>query len=264
MFKTNVIKKRIKQVIYTATGLAGIKKEDVFLISFPKSGNTWVKFILLNMLVEAKELKDNVSFKVLDETIPELSRDNLLKPWKYKTIPRFIKSHIAYRKLFFKDSKALFIVRDPKDVMVSYFHYVNNNYGYNFNGDFSAFIRHEKFGLEACITHQLSWQDKASVIIKYEDLKNIGVDILYNALLALGINTEKNLVAHAFENAAFEKMKKLDEGPKKYEHAHKKEYNFMRKGTGNQWIDYFNDSDLDYYKALLEKYKYRYINYYES
>ncbi|CAN5542947.1 sulfotransferase domain-containing protein [soil metagenome] len=260
----NVVTKRLSQVIYTVTALAGIKDEDIFLISFPKSGNTWVKFILLNILIEAKELKAGASFKVLDETIPELSRDNLMRPWKYKILPRFIKSHIVYRKLFFRNNKALFIVRDPRDVMVSYFHYVNNNYGYNFQGDFSAFIRHEKLGLEACLLHHVSWQNKAAVTIKYEDLKINGTDVLYNALAKLGINVKHSLVSQAFENATFENMQKLEQGPKKYTRTHKKEYNFMRKGTGNQWLDYFSGTDVDYYNALLKKHNARYINYYES
>jgi estrone sulfotransferase len=260
----DLVKRRLVQSFYTATFIVGRKKDDIFLVSFPKSGNTWVKFILLNVLIESGELKKDVSFKSLDETIPEISRDNIMKEWKYKAIPRFIKSHVAYSKFFFKDNKALLIVREPRDVMVSYFHYALNTHGFNFNEDFSAFIRHKKFGLEACMLHHISWQKKAAAIIKYEDLKKKGEAVLSDALRQLSIDVPANLMHNAFEKSSFENMKKLEQSQKKYENIHKNNYQFMRKGSGNQWREYFNENDLDYYNSLLRKYKSVYQNYYES
>jgi hypothetical protein len=260
----NTLSKKISQTYYTISALAGINKEDIFLVSYPKSGNTWVKFILLNILVEAGELENDYSFKTLDETIPEISRDNLMKKWKYKAIPRFIKSHIAYKEIFFKKNRTLLIIRDPRDVMVSYFHYALNTTGFNFDGDFSSFIRHKKYGLESCIRHQISWQHKASSIIKYEDLKKNGKEILITAIDKLGISLQKEILHQAFEKASFENMKKLEKTPKKYKNIHKKGYNFMRKGSGGQWSEYFTEDDINYYESLLEKHKDSYINFYEE
>lgn len=260
----NLVKRRLVQSVYTATFIIGRKKNDIFLVSFPKSGNTWVKFILLNILIESGELKGDVSFKSLDETIPEISRDNIMKKWKYKVLPRFIKSHIVYSKFFFNDNKALLITRDPRDVMVSYFHYALNTHGFDFDEDFPAFIRHKKFGLEACILHQISWQKKATAIIKYEDLKKNGEIILSGVLKQLNIEVPEDILHTAFEKSSFDKMKKLEQSPKKYENIHKNDYKFMRKGLGNQWREYFTDNDVDYYNSLLRKYKSVYQNYYES
>ncbi len=260
----NLLLKRISQSYYSTTALMGIKKEDVFLVSFPKSGNTWVKFILLNVLFEAGELNKDISFKSLDETIPEISRDNLLKNWNYKVLPRFIKSHIVYNKLFFKNNRSLLIIRDPRDVMVSYFHYALNTQGFNFNKNFQAFIRHKRFGLEACMLHQVSWQNRASAIVKYEDLKKKGDEILLQAMYKLNIHLEKNLLHKAFENASFANMKKLDQSSKKYKNIHNEGYRFMRKGDERQWHEYFNENDLTYYNNLIKKHKNIYTNYYES
>ena len=259
----NIVTKRISQSFYAGTNLLGRKKDDIFLISYPKSGNTWVKFLLINVLINNKELKEDLSFKLVDETIPELGRDNLMKPWKFKSLPRFIKSHLAYKKVFFGNNKALLLVRNPKDVMVSYYHYVQSNYGRNFQGDFSEFIRSKKFGIETRILHQISWQTKATATIKFEDLKKDNASTLDTALKKLGVNIDEKTFIKSYEDASFNKMKELEKGPKRY-NEHKPDYKFVRKGTSNQWRDYFNQNDLDYYNSLLEKYKGLYLNYYES
>jgi estrone sulfotransferase len=260
----NIIKKRISQSYYTLTAILGYKKEDIFLVSFPKSGNTWVKFFLLNLLTNSGELKADSSFKTLDETIPELSRDNLLKKWKFKIIPRFVKSHLSYQKIFFKNNKALLVVRDPRDVMVSFFLYVKNNFSYDFKGDFSEFIRDKAMGLEACILHQISWKNSGAVIIRFEDLKTNGAEVLENALSTLDISVPKQLIKSAFDDASFEKMKIMESRPKKYTHTHKESYTFVRKGEKNQWQSYFSEADIDYYNSLLNNYKKQYTDFYEQ
>lgn len=257
----SLISKRVSQLYYSVTGVLGKRKEDIFLVSFPKSGNTWVKFLLLNILINNKELDRNISFKILDETIPELGRDNLLTTWKFTSLPRFIKSHLSYKKIFFGNNRSLLIIRNPKDVMVSYFHYVKNSYGYQFEGNFAEFIRSKRFGLEACLLHQISWQNKASVSIKFEELKTSKAGNLLSSLRLLGIQVNEEIFRMAVDDSSFDNMKKLEKGPKRYD-IHKPDYNFVRKGTSNQWSEYFDENDLAYYNSLLKKYKSIYIDYY--
>ncbi len=67
-----------------------IKSSDIFLVSYPKSGNTWLRFLLGNYIST-----DIVDFTKSSLVIPDIDANpeqiNLLK-----TTPRFIKSHFTY------------------------------------------------------------------------------------------------------------------------------------------------------------------------
>ena len=105
--------------------------DDIFLVSYPKSGNTWVRFLLANLLKEGDELID---FKSAIKYVPEIGihNDELVNLKR----PRIIKSHELYNA---KYPKVVYIVRDPRDVYVSYFHYLKKKLPIGLT--FSAFLR---------------------------------------------------------------------------------------------------------------------------
>ena len=94
-----------------------VSSEDCLIVSYPRSGNTWVRFLLANLLEESRY---PLSFQQMEERIPSIHQR---KDWnRIRTIPspRFIKSHMPYSS---KYKKAIYIVRDGRDVMVSAYHY---------------------------------------------------------------------------------------------------------------------------------------------
>jgi len=92
-----------------------IHPEDVFLISYPRSGNTWVRFMLANLLKEADE---TIDFHNIHEYIPEEGRNNDII--NALSSPRIIKSHSTYKSNY---PRVIYLVRDGRDVYVSYYHY---------------------------------------------------------------------------------------------------------------------------------------------
>jgi len=106
-----------------------IKKDDLFLVSYPKSGNTWLRYILAT----AMKGRSDFSFEELEEIIPDVyvSKNKI----NAKTNHRIIKSHDP---VFNYLPSVIYIYRDYRDVLVSYYHYtVNAN---QFNGTISQFI----------------------------------------------------------------------------------------------------------------------------
>ena len=94
-------------------GIKMIYPSDTFVVSYPKSGNTWVRFIIANMLTE-----ELVTMKSVHDFVPDIytSADYINS---YES-PRFIKSHHPY---FTKYPKIIYISRDYRDVVISYYHY---------------------------------------------------------------------------------------------------------------------------------------------
>ncbi len=88
--------------------------DDVFLVSYPRSGNTWARFLVGNLLFD-----EPVTFANVDTLIPEiyLFPDRILRQCPR---PRMLKSHECFDPRY---KRVIYIVRDPRDVAVSYYHY---------------------------------------------------------------------------------------------------------------------------------------------
>jgi len=147
--------------------------DDVFLVSYPRSGNTWTRFLIGNLI----DLADPVSFANVESRIPEIyfNRDRFLRALPR---PRMLKSHESFQPHY---PRVIYIVRDPRDVAVSYYHH--NVKARNIPDDYplSAFVPRfiagefdRKFG--SWRDNVLSWTalrggDPQFLLLRYEDMK---------------------------------------------------------------------------------------------
>lgn len=108
----------VKAVSTVATGqvIAGRKltvlPDDVFIVSYPKSGNTWTRFLIGNLVHQQP-----VTFANVEYTVPSIyvHPDRVLR-----RLPRILKSHECFDPRY---GRVIYIVRDPRDVAVSYYHH---------------------------------------------------------------------------------------------------------------------------------------------
>ncbi len=183
----------------------------IWLASYPKSGNTWVRFFILSLLFGNKKeinldhLKNIEQFPSKSQFVGlELDIKNLrevAKNWitvqkkiNLSKKVRFYKTHntlCQIDKNFFTDHKntlgAIYIVRDPRNVITS----VKNHFNHNSYKEAKNFIFDEKrvvllskpkdekdYSLPQIIgswqTHYKTWKimNKNFLLIKYENLLN--------------------------------------------------------------------------------------------
>jgi hypothetical protein len=87
--------------------------DDVFVVSYPRSGNTWTRFLIANLMYP----RENVSFANIENLIPDTSSQSN-RALKRTPRPRIIKTHQYFDHRY---RKMIYIVRDPRDVALSYY-----------------------------------------------------------------------------------------------------------------------------------------------
>jgi hypothetical protein len=100
--------------------------DDIFLVSYPKSGNTWTRFLLGNLTSP----NEQITFANVESKVPDIYARSK-KSLKRVPRPRVIKSHECFDPRY---RRVIYIVRDPRDVAVSCYHY--DRKGRNIPDDF--------------------------------------------------------------------------------------------------------------------------------
>ncbi|KAM9726517.1 sulfotransferase 6B1 [Menidia menidia] len=160
-----------------APGALGARKDDLMLVAYPKCGFNWMVGVLRKIIAEATGVETESKMPPLIEFFgPEV-----LKALDQKPSPRFLGTHLHPDNIpasfYEKKTKMLVIFRNPKDTLVSFFHFSNNNPflpSASWDSFFSQFMSGDvPWG--SYFDHALAWEKKMDdpnvMIVTYEELK---------------------------------------------------------------------------------------------
>jgi hypothetical protein len=186
--------------------------DDTFLVSFPRSGNTWTRFLIANLT----HPDTAVSFANIERLIPDTSSQSS-RTLKRTARPRIIKSHEYFDHRY---SKVIYIVRDPRDVALSYY-------------DFSRKYRHfdDSCSIEQYVSifvrsvpwsswgtwgeHVGSWiacraRDPNFLLVRYEDLKQDSSTSVNRIAEFMGISASPKRLNAVIEASSANRMRELE------------------------------------------------------
>ena len=239
------------------------KITDVYVISFPKCGRTWLRILLgkvlqlhYNLEIPNEYYIDIHKLNLVDKKIPRIDFDHEDNPkWRSP-------SELSKNKEKFKNKKVIFLVRDPKDVLISlYFHkkYRDNA----FDGEIEEFLQEKVGGIETIIEYYNIWYDNREIpkdflLVKYEELTNNTMRELKKIMNFLKINSVSDeTIEEAIQFASFDKMKKMENesffsekrmkpGEEESESSYK-----TRKGKVGGYAEYLSNDNIDYLDKLI-------------
>lgn len=209
-----LFKNNIRHLSYKKYLPADARQDDVYLVEFPKSGVTWLSFILSNIYIrlENKNEKEFVTFYNLTKYVYEL--DALFnKAFMSKSVEkRFIKSHSLYNPFYLM---VIYLLRNPFDVMVSYYNYMSDQ---GWNGSFIKFVKSKEHGIYAWKNHVNNWLLNTEIfysntihLLKYEDLLRDTFTEIKSIFYNLGLNISDDIIKNAIYDSSLENMKKSEE-----------------------------------------------------
>jgi len=111
------IKATVKYVL--GTDQAGrnfrVLPDDTFIVSYARSGNLWTRFLVANLV----HADIDVRLANIEQLVPDTCNQSN-RALKRVPRPRFIKSHQYFDHRY---KKMIHVVRDPRDVVLSYYHF---------------------------------------------------------------------------------------------------------------------------------------------
>lgn len=236
--------------------LASATSADGFLASFPKSGRTWFRFILANYFDTAAGLGVGVDLHKMFSVVPNFDRNPIRGvaafhfQGRQPHVPLILVTHHGYRRSLFLGRPVIFMVRDPRDIMVSaYFHATRHKNRYC--GTISDFLRDSQQGLPLLIRYLNGWaaglRNHSHFILSYETLSTDPATATAKVLTFLGCGIDAAALRQAVEASRFEAMRnheKIEGIPAHCYDREDQESMRMRRGKVGGFTDYLRPSDV--------------------
>lgn len=213
----------------------GIRQSDVFLASYPRSGNTWLRFLLAEILTENK-----VDFDNINRFIPELG----LHRSAATLLPRdgsLIKTHEPHRAEY---KRAVYLVRDIRDVALS--NYARGRElgvleGTSFDDFLPSFLDGSASRVGSWMSHVRSWRESLLaessdlLLVKYEELRRDPEMNLMNLLSFLGVPADRSKVQKAVQNNSLARMRQKEDRSRALPLSSNENGRFVRSGAITGW-----------------------------
>ncbi len=201
--------------------LAWYAQHNVYLVSYPKCGRTWLRLLMI------QALRRQFGLQRAPQTLElfEVTRDA-------PELPRILVTHGGYPHLapphqiatnarWYQKSNVVLLVRDPRDAIVSlYFHMkhrCDTDLGGTDPGSLPDFILGKQGGIDTLIAFYNQWAmdrsiPKALHVVRYERLHTRPVNELQTLFEFLGVKdmTVESL-RYAIDQCSFAKMRRLEE-----------------------------------------------------
>jgi sulfotransferase family protein len=223
------------------------KVNETTIISYPKSGRTWLRVMFADLGI-----------------YPRFSH----KQTKFSSLRMPHEVHQGLEKLF--DRRIIFLQRDPRDIVVSaFFYYKYNKEDHSL--DFKDFIRAPQMGFEKIVafnTFVLNHKDSfaAFLPITYEEMQSDTKKIVSDCLDFMSVSfISEREIQETVRNNTFESMQRKEKSGELLEQygdsffsqseATSVDSLKTRRGKIGGYVDYMDAEDLKFCQQIMDDYK---------
>ena len=247
---------------WTQRNLERQKNADALIVSHTKSGRTWLRIMIsylyhLRYGTPASEIIDYDNLHKLNPAIPRLYFNRDTRVPIFGRRPR----HVPVAA----DKKVLFLVRDPRDVAVSFYFHICNRASereLSRKGISAAarslslyqFVTHEELGIPRIISHFNRWHAEmqtmpSTLVAHYEELRAEPVIALGNIMHFIDSPFDTDELQQAVEFASFDSLSRKEKdgffssGRMRPTNPDDSDSYKVRRGRVGGYTDYFTEEE---------------------
>lgn len=242
-----------------------IRDSDIFIVTYPKSGTIWMQQIL--RLIEAKGDVATTKNQLNYECIPWIEVDSGKEAFDCSPSPRIRVTHLDYKfvpnGLKQKKGKVIYVARNPKDVLVSYYHF--HKYASmletpeDFNSFYEKFLDGKVYG-NCWFDHIKAWYSQRDsmnfLYITYEDM----IQDLPSAVDRICVFLDRTLTAEqraeVVEHSTFQNMRNNPTANYEAISTSLLDHSrgaFLRKGTIGDWKNCFTVAQNERFDRIFKE-----------
>lgn len=248
------------------------RDSDVFVVTYPKSGTIWMQQILL--LLEFKGDVDSIRRSISKEgtfsngdLVPWIETCGKIQEFVSAESPRYRVSHLPYhlmpKALMQRRGKVIYVARNPKDVLVSYYFFHKFvpvlETPKSFDDFYDKFMRGEVVGgnwFEHVKTWLLHKDDLNMLFITYEEMIQDLQSVVERIAQFLGADLTQDQLNNVVKHSTFKNMRQIPLA--NYEQVpgellNHQEGRFLRKGTIGDWKNHFTVAQSEHFDEVFDR-----------
>ncbi|CAF0908562.1 unnamed protein product [Rotaria sordida] len=189
------------------------RSDDIFLVVYPKSGTTWMQVILYTLMNDGEAFDNNIAEYFARTPFLELlggrGMQNMHRPC-------VIKTHLPFNRVpYHENAKYICVVRNPKDVCVSYYYFLLKFIDSEpkqtlFDAFFEAFINGNVYFGDYFEHLRSVWQHKDDTnvfLTSYEEMKHDLPGVIRRVAHFMNIELSDSLLERTVTYSSFNYMK---------------------------------------------------------
>jgi len=186
----------------TKLNLNFVRPHDFFILSYPRSGNTWLRLMICDLLTQ--KLGINTGFGVPYELFSPTIEKHVLE----KHPPRISGFYLfkTHNHNLLAEQKFVYVYRDPVDSLVSYYRFLKQRAITVCEPELLEFCRREVEAWNISVNFACRNQHRC-VIVKFEDMLAEPNRLLKSSLGFLNIDCNERQIELAVINNTIEKQK---------------------------------------------------------
>jgi hypothetical protein len=213
----------------------GLDPADQFLASYPRSGNTMLRFLLAEAITGAASTFDNIQ-----RTIPDIGVHVRAMPF----LPgggRLIKTHELRRSSY---HRGIYVIRDVRDVLLSNFgrETAMDSITLRSLDDFvPLFMQGKMSRWGAWQTHVADWLDSPLArrgdlhVVRFEEMREDLYGTILGTLEFLGLEADANAIQSAIANNSLERMRAKEDSAGTLPKTKEERGRWIGQGSVNGW-----------------------------